>query len=162
MARTTATEEAVDYSAYVNKAATPFQARYHDWVLESCDLDPNGLKSKAAAFAMGMRLAIALYATYQKSPENQEARAEEKAEREAAAIEKAKAPKPARGRKAAATAAAAEDTDEVDGDDADDAVAPTPIRGRKAKAAAPAADDDETPARTPAKRAGRRTAEAPF
>jgi hypothetical protein len=94
-----------DFAKIVAKPTSPLQEHFHDWVLEKTGYDPATAKTKAAAFAEGIRLGTALRGIHQASPENQERIAESRAAREAEAVEVA--PKAAKATKAAAPAKAA-------------------------------------------------------
>lgn len=65
--------EAEDFSPYLEKGPTDLQARFTDWLKgEAVGYDPATAKTKAEAFAEGVRLATALRMKFQASPENQE------------------------------------------------------------------------------------------
>lgn len=126
--------------AYKDKDATAVQTRYADWLIDKLDLEFPNAKAEAA-FREAVRLGTALRMIFQASPENQEARGEAKAEREAVAESKpakgeptekpAKAAKKTSGKKAAAAPAPVEDEE----DDADTAVQATPKPSAPKKAA---------------------------
>ena len=157
-------EEERDYTVYVDKKFTPLQTEFHDWVLEKTGVDPATYKTKAEAFAEGLRLSMALRSAHQASPENQESIARRRAA--AAANGAAEEDEVPASRKAAKTTAKA---------------APAPVKKAAAKKAArpapapePEEDEEEAVVEEPqpkraAKKAVRRGArpvvtdeEAPF
>lgn len=159
-------EQGKDYSDYIEKAATPTQARMIEWLQgDDVGYDPTTAKTKAEAFAMGAKLVFALRMEFQRSPFNQDAIEERRAELEEAKAEtKAAAPKKTRAtRKAKAEPEPEpeeddeifeEEEDDVEDDDVEEetpAPAPAPkrtTRTTRAKAAA-------TPAAPAPKRATR-------
>jgi hypothetical protein len=160
-AATAAAEVERDYTVYAEKAPTPLQTEYLDWVIEKTGVDPNGYKSKAVAFAEGVRLSMALRSLHQSSPENQaslQRRRAAAAANAAAEAEAEEAPAPRKAAKAATKAAPTKATK-----------AATP-RKATARAAEPAEEDvvTEPVPRKAAKKAVRRPArttteeEAPF
>lgn len=74
----------VDYTTYADKPATDLQERFAEWITDKTEYDPSAAKTKQAAFEDGVRLSVFLRIPFQKSPENQEARAEKAAEPKAA------------------------------------------------------------------------------
>lgn len=86
--------------AYKDKATSPTQERFADWMIEKLEIDfPNG--KAEAAFSEAVRLATALRMIFQASPENQDAREEARSEREEAADAKKAAKKAPKAAKAA-------------------------------------------------------------
>jgi hypothetical protein len=165
-ATTEVDETEVDYTKYADKPATDLQTRFHEWILDKTEIDPNTYKNKSLAFFEGVRLGVALRIPFQASPENQEALAQIRKD-----VEDRKAERAANGGRKAKAAA--------EEDDAEEETRPAKKAAKAAKAApakrarAAAADEEEaeeTPAparrRAPAKR-GRAAAaaneeEAPF
>jgi hypothetical protein len=150
--------EGKDYSAYIDKAPTPTQARMIDWLKgEEVGYDPSTAKTKAEAFEMGAKLVFALRMEFQRSAFNQEAIADRRAELEDAKAEtQAAAPKKTRVTRAAKAKAAEEpepepeddeifedEEEDLEEDEQEEAPAPAPKRATRttrAKAgAAPAA-----------------------
>lgn len=84
--------EAGDFSGYLEKGPTDLQARFTDWLQgDAVGYNPASAKTKAEAFAEGVRLATALRMKFQASPENQEeleARRAAKEERQAKAAKR--------------------------------------------------------------------------
>ena len=143
MANRSKAEEEQDFSGYVDKAPTELQERFTAWIPEVTGFDPNGCKSKSAAFAEGVRLAVSLRMPFQRSPENQELLAERRAAAEQA--EEPAAPKKtaAPAKKVAAKKAAPPAPEETRG-----------RRGRPAKTVKAAVAPVETePAEEPAEEA---------
>jgi len=143
----------VDYTKYVGKAPTDLQERFAEWILDKTEYDPSSEKTKAAAFAEGVRLGVALRMPFQRSDENQ-AVLEERRE----ANEAKTAAKPAK--KATKKAKPAPDEDDIE--TADEALE-RPVRKavKKAvkKAAAPVeVDDDDTEEAPAPKRTTRKAA----
>lgn len=144
-----------DYTEYRDKPPTDLQTRFVPWLLEQTGYNPATAKTKADAFADGVRLSVYLRIPFQASPENKEAtqtsrarRAEEAAAR-AAEREEAKAAKAAEREEQAAARAAAKQEKEA-------------TKAAKAAAKAqpePAVDPEPTPAPAakaqPAKATGR-------
>lgn len=131
-------EPITDLSVYKDKAATPMQERFADWIVAEVGVT-FATKAAEAAFFDGVRLAKALIMRYQASDDSKAASAEVKAEREARRAEQEQAAA------AAAEAAPAEETKPA-----------KPVKATKtAPAAAPAA-----PAKPPATR-GRRGGATP-
>lgn len=157
----TETKTTVDPSIYLEKAATPLQNRFSTWIQEEVGYNPNTAKTKAEAFAEGVRIATATRMVFQASDFNRAETAKERAAREAAAAaaaEEVPVPKPAKAAKAAPAPAKA-----------------APAKKAAAKKAAPVAaeaeeaEEAEAPVKTPARRPARRAAakasssgEAPF
>jgi hypothetical protein len=139
MSNTSKAEEEQDFTGYAEKEPTDLQTRFTDWIPEVTGFDPNGCKSKAAAFAEGVRLAVSLRMPFQRSPENQELLAE----RRAAAGTRAE--EPAAPKKA--VPAAAEESPRR--------------RGRPAKAAKAAVHVESEPADEPAEEASEPEAVTP-
>lgn len=132
-----------DFSVYLEKAPTATQEHFHEWILDKTGLDPATFKTKALAFAEGVRIGTALRGIHQASPENQERLAEAREASAAAKAEKESAPKPAKAGPAVAPAKAAP--------------AKTAAKAAPAKKAAPAAEAAPVKAtRAPAKKAGGR------
>lgn len=99
-------EEGPEYAAYATKAPTALQARFVPWIMDKTGYDASTAKSKQEAFEAGVRMAVALRIPFQRSDENQAARAEGRAN--GAAEAEAAPPAKKAGRKAAkATAASA-------------------------------------------------------
>jgi hypothetical protein len=71
-----------DYSIYLDKEPTDLQERFVPWLIEKVGYDPNGAKTKAAAFAAGVRLAVSLRIPFQASPENREATEQRRVQRD--------------------------------------------------------------------------------
>lgn len=146
--------------AYKDKATTPVQERFSDWLIEKLELEFATPKAEAA-FREATRLATALRMIFQASPENQDARAEAKAEREEATETKAETKA---NKKSAKAAKPAKDED----DDAEEAKPAKPAKATKkapAKAAKPAVDpdeedDDDTAVAAPAKKSAPKKASA--
>lgn len=157
-------KEPVDPTTYLDKAATPLQARFGDWIKEEVGYNPTAAKTKEEAFREGVRIATATRMVFQASDYNRSAneesraqRAKERAERERqAAAEEEATPKPVKAAKAPAPAKAAKATP------AKKAAKPVVVETE--------AEDETTeapaPRRAPARRAPARrataTAEAPF
>jgi hypothetical protein len=81
-----------DYTPYATLQPTRLQDEFADWIVDKTGVDPSGAKSKAAAFAEGVRLGVALRIPYQRSPENRASREQASA----AKAEAVAAPKPAK------------------------------------------------------------------
>ncbi len=113
-----------DPAAYLEKPATALQERFAEWIKAEVGYDPSAAKSKAEAFAEGVRLATATRMVFQASDSNREANSEARK----ANATKAKPPKKK----------AAKDEDEGE------AVAP-----KKVKKAKPVSEDDEDEAPAP-------------
>lgn len=76
--------EAEDFSGYLEKGPTDLQARFTDWLKgDAVGYNPASAKTKAEAFAEGVRLSTALRMKFQASPENQELLEERRAAKEA-------------------------------------------------------------------------------
>lgn len=135
----------IDYEAYKTKAPTDLQERFVPWLTDKVGIDPNSdFKSKAHAFAEGVRLAVALRIPFQASDENRAATEQARANREQARAQRQAAP--------------AQETTEA---------APQRVKrgGRRAAAQAAPEPATEAPAAPPAQRRGRRastTREAAF
>jgi hypothetical protein len=150
MSNTSKAEEEQDFTGYAEKEPTDLQTRFTDWIPEVTGFDPNGCKSKAAAFAEGVRLAVSLRMPFQRSPENQELLAERRAAAGTRAEEPAAPKKAAPAKKAAAkkaVPAAAEESPRR--------------RGRPAKAAKAAVHVESEPADEPAEEASEPEAVTP-
>jgi hypothetical protein len=140
-----------DFAAIVAKPPTALQEHFHTWVLEKTEYDPAKAKTKAEAFAEGIRIGTALRGVHQASPENQERLAEAKAAREAAAA--VAEPKPAKAAAKAAPAKAAAKAAPAKKAAAPPAEAPQATKrapakkapGRKATPAVVVSEDDEAP-----------------
>lgn len=160
----TETKTTVDPSIYLEKAATPLQNRFSTWIQEEVGYNPNTAKTKAEAFAEGVRIATATRMVFQASDFNRAETAKERAAREAAAAaaaEEVPVPKPAKATKAAPAPAPAK---AAPAKKAAKKAAPAPVA-----AEAEEAEEAEAPAKTPARRPARRAAakasssgEAPF
>jgi hypothetical protein len=169
-AQSKAVAEEQDWTSYKDKAPTALQERFVGWITEETTYNPAAAKTKAEAFAAGVRLATALRMPFQRSPQNQEALEEARAataERKAArAAEPAPAKKtaavPAASKKAApakkttarkaAKAVPEPEPDEVeeevvDLDQEETTPAPKAARSRRPakRARASAAQEDEAP-----------------
>jgi hypothetical protein len=117
-----AKSEAKDYTAYVDKAPTALQEHITDWLQEVTEYDPTKARTKAEAFAMGVKLTVALRMEHQKSEANQE---------RLAALRTDDAPAKAKAKKKAAKKAeeAAEELEEAEEEAEEEA--PAPKRARK-------------------------------
>lgn len=82
----------VDVTKYLEKEATPVQARFADYLQEVVGYNPNAAKTKLEAFQEGVRLATVLRMIFQASDYNRSARAAE----QAAAGKETDAPAPPR------------------------------------------------------------------
>jgi hypothetical protein len=164
-ATTEVDETEVDYTKYADKPATDLQTRFHEWILDKTEIDPNTYKNKSLAFFEGVRLGVALRIPFQASPENQEALAQIRKD-----VEDRKAERAANGGRKAKAAAEEDDAEETrPAKKAAKAAKAAPAKRARA-AAADEEEAEETPAparrRAPAKR-GRAAAaaneeEAPF
>lgn len=155
--------DAPDYKYANGKPATALQRRFAEWLQsDEVGYNPATAKSKADAFAEGVRYAVALRIPYQASDHNRQATAVERAERQEARVAAAAEREEAR----AARAASKEETAE------EPKPKPKPVKAaaaRKGKAAAPAPTPAAAPAptrrpaarRAPA-RAAAPAADAPF
>jgi hypothetical protein len=143
-------EEEKDYTEYATKPATPLQERFAPWLLEKTGYNPATAKTKADAFADGVRLSVFLRIPFQASPENraatEELRAQRAEEAEAARLarEEERAAKAAEREEAAAARAAAKEE-----------TAATKSAKAQAKTPAPEPETAAAPASTPAKATGR-------
>lgn len=72
-----------DYTSYATAKPTPLQVDFTGWITDKTGYDPASAKSKAEAFAEGVRLGVALRIPFQASDENKEATAARKAARAA-------------------------------------------------------------------------------
>lgn len=114
---------AKDYSGYADKAPTPSQEHFADWIIEKCGLEFATAKEEKA-FRNGVRLGKALVLEHQKSEENKEFKenlATEKAEAKASADEEKAAAKKAAKKSGKKPAAKEAETDEPEGDEDGDA-----------------------------------------
>ena len=157
------TTEEKDYTEYADKPATDLQERFVPWLLDKTGYNPATAKTKADAFAAGVRLSVYLRIPFQASPENKEAtltarqaRAEE-LEAIRAQREEDKAAKAAEREKAAADRKAA----------AEEKAAAKAAKAQAGKAPEPAPEPEPapTPAPKPTGRGRSRTtgkAPAPF
>jgi hypothetical protein len=68
--KTSAEPKEVDLTIYVTKPATPLQASEPAWLTENTGYDPGAAKTKAEAFAMGVKLTLNCHKFFQISPEN--------------------------------------------------------------------------------------------
>lgn len=135
-----------DYTEYADKPATDLQERFVPWLLDKTGYNPATAKTKADAFAAGVRLSVYLRIPFQASPENREAtltarqaRAEEAA-LAAKEREDAKAAKAAEREKAAADRKAA----------AEEKAAAKAAKAAAGKAPEPTPEPAPTPAAAPA------------
>jgi hypothetical protein len=78
-AQSKAVAEEQDWTSYKDKAPTALQERFVGWITEETTYNPAAAKTKAEAFAAGVRLATALRMPFQRSPQNQEALEEARA-----------------------------------------------------------------------------------
>lgn len=78
-----AREPITDLSVYKDKAATPMQEAFADWIVDEVGI-VYGTQKELDAFRNGVRLAKALIMRFQASDASKEASAELKAERQAA------------------------------------------------------------------------------
>lgn len=127
-----------DYTVYVDKDPTDLQTRMTDWVLDKTGYDPAKAKTKAQAFADGIKLGVALRMEFQASPENQELLAEA---RRRFAEEQAK-PKPVKAKKTKTKKPAPEPEE----DDAEEEAGEAPkrsARGGKKRKPEPTPEPDE-------------------
>jgi hypothetical protein len=158
-------KEQSDVSTYLTKPATTLQSRFAEYIKTEVGYDPATAKTKAEAFAEGVRLATATRMIFQASDFNREATAAERSAKALAAEAETPAePKPAKPAKTApvkkAKAAPApvvetqDDTDEDAAEEATETPAPAP-----AKKAAPA---KRAPARRAPARVATSEAKAPF
>lgn len=106
--QTAAAYKEPDFEKVLAKPMSPMIEHFHSWVLDKTGYNPANAKTKAEAFAEGIRLGTALRGVHQASPENQErlAASRQAAEEPTPAPAKAAKAAPAkRGGKAAAPAA---------------------------------------------------------
>lgn len=88
---------------------TNLQARFVGWIQDKVGYEPTKAKTKAEAFAEGVRLAVALRMPFQASDENQKVLAQRRAEKNGGAAKKAEET-PRKTRKKAASEVEAEET----------------------------------------------------
>jgi hypothetical protein len=93
-----------DFEAVLAKGPTALQEHFLDWVLEKTGYDPAAAKTKAVAFAEGVRISAALRGAHQASPENQQRLAASRAAASTKAAEET-APVPVKVAKKTAPAA---------------------------------------------------------
>lgn len=140
-------DEEKDYSLYLEKAPTALHERFADWILEKTGYEPTDEEE----FRTAVSLSTALRMEHQRSPENQEVLAENRAKAAAAKEERESAPAKPRGRPK--KRAAVEEPEDIEEDvEEDEEEAPAPKR-RPARAKAGATT--KTAAKTGATRARR-------
>lgn len=154
-------EDEKDYTTYLDKAPTPLQEHFAEWIQDKTGYEPNDVED----FATGVQLATALRMEFQRSPENQQRLEERRAAAEEKAEERASKPAGKRGRPRK-TVEPVEDADEPEETDEE---APKATRKRPAaRAKAGATKTTKAKAGAGATRARRarkpktETEEAPF